>query len=96
MYKGENAARGMEDAANAAIYQGKVAERGAQYKAAGYGFQTRGTLAASAGSMGQQLGSLVGQVAGLGSSLSGINFGGSGATLPSTGPMDLTRMMPRP
>jgi hypothetical protein len=96
MYKGENAARGMEDAAEAAIYQGKVAERGAQYKAAGYGFQTQGTLAASAGSMAQQFGGLVGQVAGLGSSLSGINFGGSGATLPSTGPMDLTRMMPRP
>jgi hypothetical protein len=94
MYKGENAARGMEDAAEAAIYQGKVAERGAQYKAAGYGFQTQGTLAASAGSMASQFGGLVGQVAGLGSSLSGINFGGTGTTLPS-GPLDLTKMQPR-
>lgn len=85
MYKGENAARGLEDAANAAIYQGQVAQRGAQYKAAGYGFQTQGTLAQSAGSMAQQFGSLVGGVAGLGTSLSNLNFGGSGTTLPDPG-----------
>lgn len=82
MYKGENAAIGLEDAANAAIYQGKVAERGAQYKAAGYGYQTQGTLAQSAGSMAQQFGSLVSGVAGLGSSFKNINFGNSGVTLP--------------
>lgn len=92
MYKGENAARGMEDAATAAIYQGDVAKRGSEYKAAGYGYQTAGTLAQSAGSMAQQFGSLVGQVAGLGSSLSGkMNLGGAGAS----GPLDLTKMMPR-
>jgi hypothetical protein len=72
----------MEDAANAAIYQGKVAERGAQYKAAGYGFQTQGTLAASAGSMASQFGGLVGGLADLGGSFSKINFGGTGTTLP--------------
>jgi hypothetical protein len=82
MYKGENAARGLEDSANAAIYEGKVKERGAQYKAAGYGFQTQGTLAASAGSMAQQFGGLVGGIADLGSSFSKINFGGTGTTLP--------------
>lgn len=83
MYKGENAARGMEDAANAAIYQGDVAKRGSEYKAAGYGYQTAGTLAQSAGSMASQFGSLISGVAGLGQTVSGINFGGSGTTLPS-------------
>ena len=85
MYKGENAAIGLEDAANAAIYQGKVAERGAQYKAAGYGYQTQGTLAQSAGSMAQQFGSLVSGVAGLGTSFDKLNLGGGTSFMPSTG-----------
>lgn len=85
MFKGENAARGLEDAANAAIYQGQVAKRGSEYKAAGYGYQTAGTIAQSAGSMAQQFGSLVSGVAGLGSSMSNINWGGSsGPKLPDT------------
>lgn len=82
MYKGENAARGLEDAAEAAIYGGKVAKQGAAFKAAGYGYQTAGTIAQSQGSMAQQFGSLISGIGGLGSSLSGINFGGSGTTLP--------------
>lgn len=94
MYKGENAARGLEDAATAAIYQGEVAKRGSQYKAAGYGFQTQGTIAQSAGSMAQQFGSLVGGIAGLGSTFKNLNLGGAGPTLPA-GPLDLTKMMPR-
>ena len=87
MYKGENAARGMEDAAKVARYQGQVGlvASGLQSKAIGY--QTQGTIAQSMGSLGKAVG-------GLGSTLSGINWGGSGATLPSAGPLDLTRMMP--
>jgi len=85
MFKGENAARGLEDAANAAIYQGEVAKRGSQYKAAGYGYQTAGTIAQSAGSMAQQFGSLVSNVAGLGSSMNGLNLGGGSSFMPSTG-----------
>lgn len=85
MFKGENAARGLEDAAKAAIYQGEVAKRGSQYKAAGYGYQTAGTIAQSAGSMAQQFGSLVSNVAGLGSSMNGLNLGGGSSFMPSTG-----------
>ncbi len=82
MFKGEQAGRGLEDAANAAIYGGQVAKQGAAFKAAGYGYQTAGTIAQSQGSMAQQFGSLISGIGGLGSSLSGINFGGSGTTLP--------------
>jgi hypothetical protein len=95
MYKGENAARGMEDAATAAIYQGDVAKRGSEYKAAGYGYQTAGTLAQSAGSMASQFGSLVSGVAGLGQSVSNINWGGSGTTLPSADPINTGWASPR-
>lgn len=76
MYKGENAARGMEDAANAAIYQGKVGQVAAGLQGEAIGYQTRGTIAQSMGSLGRAVG-------GLGSSLSGINWGGTGTTLPS-------------
>ena len=88
MYKGENAARGMEDAAKAARYQGQVGlvASGLQSKAIGY--QTQGTIA-------QSMGSLASSVGGLGAKLSGLNFGGGGTTLPSAGPLDLTSMMPR-
>lgn len=84
MYKGENAARGLEDAANAAIYGGKVAKQAAGFKAAGYGYQTAGTIAQSQGSMASQFGSLVNGLGGLGSSISNINWGGaSGPQLPN-------------
>lgn len=85
MYKGENAARGLEDAANAAIYGGKVAKQAAGFKAAGYGYQTAGTIAQSQGSMASQFGSLVNGLGGLGSSLNGLNLGGSSTFAPTTG-----------
>jgi hypothetical protein len=76
MYKGENAARGMEDAANAAIYQGKVGVVSAGLQGDAIEQRTRGTIAQSAGS-------LASQVFGLGSKLGGLNLGG-GPTLPDT------------
>lgn len=85
MYKGENAARGLEDAANAAIYGGKVAKQAAGFKAAGYGYQTAGTIAQSQGSMASQFGSLVNGLGGLGSSISNINWGGGTSFMPTTG-----------
>ena len=85
MYKGENAARGLEGAADAAIYGGKVAKQGAAFKAAGYGYQTAGTIAQSQGSMAQQFGSLVSGIAGLGSSIGGMNLGGGSSFAPTTG-----------
>lgn len=88
MYKGENAARGMQDAAKAARYQGQVGLTAAGLQGQAIDYQTRGTIAQSFGSLGSSIG-------GLGSSLSGLNFGGAGTTLPGAGPLDLTRMMPR-
>jgi len=85
MYKGENAARGLEDAANAAIYGGKVAKQAAGFKAAGYGYQTAGTIAQSQGSMASQFGSLVNGLGGLGSSITNINWGGGTSFMPTTG-----------
>lgn len=76
MYKGENAARGMEDAANAAIYQGKVGQTAAGLQSEAIGYQTRGTIA-------QSVGSLASQVGGLGASISKINWGGGTTTLPT-------------
>lgn len=76
MYKGENAARGMEDAANAAIYQGKIGVMSAGLQSEAIQNQTRGTLIGQAGS-------LASQVMGLGSKVGGMNWGGTGTTLPS-------------
>ncbi len=76
MYKGENAARGMEDAANAAIYQGKIGNVAAGIQSEAVQAQTRGTIAQSAGS-------LASQVFGLGSKVGGMNWGGAGTSLPS-------------
>lgn len=49
MYKGENQARGFEDAAKATIINGQAAKQGAQYKA-------MGTLASGFGSMADKFG----------------------------------------
>ena len=76
MYKGENAVRGLEDAASAAIYQGKVGQVAAGLQSTAVGYQTQGTIAQSMGSLGKAVG-------GLGSTLRGINWGGTGTTLPS-------------
>lgn len=75
MYKGENSARGLEDAADAAIWQGDIAKQAAGLKVRGIGAQTQGTIASSVGSLASSIG-------GLGSTMSGINWGGGGPTMP--------------
>lgn len=76
MYNGENKARGLEDAAEAALYQGKIGVMSAGLKSEAIQNETRGTLISQAGSLAKQIG-------GLGSTINGIDWGGGKTTLPS-------------
>lgn len=72
MYKGENAARGYEDAATAALYGGQVAKEAANINAGSALMSGIGSIASSVGSFGKAIGNMP--------SFSGVM---PGTTLPS-------------